>query len=40
MGMNVIVNSASDPVFITVLLVLMATMSGLLLAWSKRRGWW
>jgi magnesium transporter len=40
MGMNVIVNSASDPAFITVLLVLMTTMSALLLVWSKRRGWW
>jgi magnesium transporter len=40
MGMNVIVNSASDPAFITVLLVLMTTMSTLLLVWSKRRGWW
>jgi magnesium transporter len=40
MGMNVIVNSASDPVLITVLLGIMATMSVLLLIWSKRRGWW
>ena len=40
MGMNVIVNSASDPVFITVLLGVMAAMSALLLAWAKRRGWW
>ena len=40
MGMNVIVNSASDPVIITILLTIMATMSTLLLVWSKRRGWW
>jgi magnesium transporter len=40
MGMNVIVNSASDPVFITILISIMATMSALLLMWSKRRGWW
>jgi len=40
MGMNVIVNSASDPAFIAVLVALMATMSALLLVWSKRRGWW
>jgi magnesium transporter len=40
MGMNVIVNSASDPVIITVLGSVMATMSVLLLIWAKRRGWW
>jgi magnesium transporter len=40
MGMNVIVNSATDPVFLTVLLGVMATMSVLLLIWAKRRGWW
>jgi magnesium transporter len=40
MGMNVIVNSASDPVLITVLLIIMATTSALMLVWSKRRGWW
>jgi magnesium transporter len=40
MGMNVIVNSASDPVILTVLISVMATMSALLLVWSKRRGWW
>jgi Mg2+ and Co2+ transporter CorA len=40
MGMNVIVNSASDPVIIALLLTIMATMSALLLMWSKRRGWW
>jgi magnesium transporter len=40
MGMNVIVNSASDPVIITVLVSLMVVMSALLLLWAKRRGWW
>jgi magnesium transporter len=40
MGMNVIVNTASDPVSITILLSVMATMSVLLLIWAKRRGWW
>jgi Mg2+ and Co2+ transporter CorA len=40
MGMNVIVNSASDPVFITVLISVMAAMSAVLLMWTKRRGWW
>jgi Mg2+ and Co2+ transporter CorA len=40
MGMNVIVNSQSDPVFITVLLLIMLATSILLLNWAKRRGWW
>lgn len=40
LGMNVIVNSASDPVLLTVLLAVMAAMSVLLLIWSKRKGWW
>jgi magnesium transporter len=40
MGMNVIANTASDPVFLGVLLAVMAAMSALLLRWAKRRGWW
>jgi Mg2+ and Co2+ transporter CorA len=40
MGMNVIVNSRTDPVFLTVLVVLMAVSSVLLLIWAKRHGWW
>jgi Mg2+ and Co2+ transporter CorA len=40
MGMNVIVNSAGDPVILRVLISVMATMSALLLVWAKRRGWW
>jgi len=40
MGMNVIVNSATDPVFLAVLLAVMGAMSVLMLIWSKRRGWW
>jgi Mg2+ and Co2+ transporter CorA len=40
MGMNVIVNDRSDPVLITVLLVIMSTFSVLLLVWARRRGWW
>jgi magnesium transporter len=38
MGMNVIVNSASDPVIITVLISIMATISAVLLMWTKREG--
>jgi Mg2+ and Co2+ transporter CorA len=40
MGMNVIVYDATHPVFLVVLLVVMATMSVLLLIWAKRQGWW
>jgi Mg2+ and Co2+ transporter CorA len=40
MGMNVIVNSRTDPVFLTVLLAGMAVLSVLLLIWAKRHGWW
>jgi Mg2+ and Co2+ transporter CorA len=40
MGMNVIVNSQSDPVFLAVLLTFMVLLSALLLVWAKRHGWW
>jgi Mg2+ and Co2+ transporter CorA len=40
MGMNVIVNSRTDPVFLTSLVVLMVISSVLLLIWAKRHGWW
>jgi Mg2+ and Co2+ transporter CorA len=40
MGMNVIVNSATGPVFLTVLISVMALMSVLMLIWARRRGWW
>src|SRR6478672_6165679 len=40
MGMNVIVNARTDPVFLTVLVVLMIVSSVLLLIWAKRHGWW
>jgi magnesium transporter len=40
MGMNVIVNSQTDPVFLTALVVLMVVSSVLLLIWAKRHGWW
>jgi magnesium transporter len=40
MGMNVIANERSDPIFLTVLLVVMGTISILLLRWAKRQGWW
>jgi Mg2+ and Co2+ transporter CorA len=40
MGMNVIVNDRTDPVFLTILLLVMSAMSILLLVWARRRGWW
>ena len=40
MGMNVIANDRSDPIFLAVLLVIMGTISILLLRWAKRQGWW
>ena len=40
MGMNVIVNSRSDPAFIAVLVAGMAVLSVILLVWAKRHGWW
>jgi Mg2+ and Co2+ transporter CorA len=40
LGMNVIVNSRTDPVLLTVLVVLMVVSSVLLLIWAKRHGWW
>lgn len=39
-GMNVIVNDATQPVPLFVLLLIMALGSGVLLTWAKRRGWW
>jgi Mg2+ and Co2+ transporter CorA len=40
MGMNVIVNSRSDPAFIVALVSGMAVLSVILLVWAKRHGWW
>jgi Mg2+ and Co2+ transporter CorA len=40
MGMNIIVNSASDPVFLAVLVAGMVLLSAALLVWAKRHGWW
>src|SRR3954452_9304017 len=40
MGMNVIVNSRTDPVFVGVLVAGMVLLSVLLLVWAKRHGWW
>ncbi len=40
LGMNLIVNDRTTPVALVVVLVLMAAVSGSLLTWAKRRGWW
>jgi magnesium transporter len=40
MGMNVIVNSSTHWVALIILLVIMLIMSGFLLRWAKRQGWW
>ena len=39
-GMNVIVNDRTHPVHLAVVLAVMATMSLVLLRWTKRQGWW
>jgi len=40
MGMNVIVNTESDYRAIGILVLIMIVMSGVLLRWAKRQGWW
>jgi magnesium transporter len=40
MGMNVIVNSQTDPALLTFLVAGMTVLSVLLLIWAKRHGWW
>jgi magnesium transporter len=40
MGMNVIANSATDPVLLAALISVMIVMSIVLLIWARRRGWW
>jgi Mg2+ and Co2+ transporter CorA len=39
-GMNVIVNASTHWVVLIILLALMLTMSGVVLRWTKRLGWW
>ena len=40
LGMNLIVNDATRPVALAIAVFCMAVMSGLLLTWAKRQGWW
>jgi magnesium transporter len=39
-GMNLIVNDTTHVVHLIVVLLVMAVMSGILLSWAKRQGWW
>lgn len=39
-GMNVIVNDSTHWGWLIILLVVMVTMSGVVLHWTKRLGWW
>jgi Mg2+ and Co2+ transporter CorA len=39
-GMNVIVNDSTHVVQLVLVLVVMASISGLLLRWTKKQGWW
>lgn len=39
-GMNVIVNETTNGPQLIAVLILMATISGILLRWTKRYGWW
>jgi magnesium transporter len=40
LGMNVIVYDTTQVGQLVVLLALMAVMSGILLVWTHRKGWW
>ena len=40
LGMNVIVNEATQPLALAIALLLMAAISVTLLIWAKRKGWW
>jgi Mg2+ and Co2+ transporter CorA len=39
-GMNVIVNDETRPGVLAVLLGIMLIISGILLTWTHRKGWW
>jgi Mg2+ and Co2+ transporter CorA len=39
-GMNLIVNEHTQLVHLAVVLLVMAAISGILLRWAKRQGWW
>jgi magnesium transporter len=39
-GMNVIVNTRTHWVQLAMVLLVMVAISGVLLRWTKRQGWW
>ena len=39
-GMNVIVNPHTEPVQLIIVLIIMVVISGYLLRWTKKQGWW
>jgi Mg2+ and Co2+ transporter CorA len=39
-GMNVIVNAQTHYTQLIIVLVIMAAISGVLLRWTKKQGWW
>jgi len=39
-GMNIIVNESTHRAQLVVVLAIMAALSGILLRWTKRQGWW
>jgi Mg2+ and Co2+ transporter CorA len=39
-GMNVIVNAQTHYLQLIIVLVIMAAISGVLLRWTKKQGWW
>jgi Mg2+ and Co2+ transporter CorA len=40
LGMNVIVNSSTHWVALSILLLIMLAMSAILLRWAHKQGWW
>jgi Mg2+ and Co2+ transporter CorA len=39
-GMNVIVNAQTNDTQLIIVLIIMAAISGILLRWTKKQGWW
>ena len=39
-GMNVIVNAQTNDTQLIIVLIIMAAISGVLLRWTKKQGWW
>ena len=39
-GMNLIVSDSTRPMHLFLVVVVMAVVSGLILRWTRRSGWW